>query len=148
MLFRLALATLAPGALTRPGGRPLLARYLGRAEVSRRILDEARAAGVAAIVSDDRSVLADLFYTGRSAGLPFYAAPPAGCAHRGCATDHYEMTHPVPPHLPGDALYVGHVAPACTPDAAPLAPIAPAPGLYLKQPLALFRVPATCWAAR
>lgn len=144
----LPLATLAPMALTGTGGRPLLARYLGRAEVSRRILADARDTGAAAVVSDDRDVLADLFYTGRDAGLPFYAPRPTDCTGNDCFSDHYEMVHPVPPQLPGEALYVGVAAPSCTPDATPLSVIALAPGLYLKAPLRVYRVPATCWAVR
>ncbi|MBI1219442.1 MAG: glycosyltransferase family 39 protein [Rhodobacteraceae bacterium] len=144
----LPLATLAPAALTGPNGRPLLMRYLGRAAVSQRILAVARAAGATAIVAQDRSVLADLFYTGRGAGLPFYATPPADCGDEDCYTDHYEMTHPVPRQLPGDALYVGTAAPACASDAAPLAILTPTPETYLKAPLRLTRVPATCWATR
>lgn len=144
----LPLATLAPEVLTGAGGRALLARYLGRAEVSRRILAAARDTGAVAVVSDDRDVLADLFYTGRDAGLPFYAAHPTGCAGRDCITDHYKMIHPVPSQLPGQALYVGIAAPDCARDAVPLALITPTPALYLKVPLRVYRVPATCWAAR
>lgn len=97
----LPLATVFPEAVVMPNGRPLMARFLGRAEVSRQILDAARRAGIGVVVADDRDLLADLFYTGRDAGIAIYALPPAGRAR-----DHYEMTRPMPADLDGPVLFV------------------------------------------
>ncbi len=143
----LPLATLAPAALTDAKGQPLLARYLGRATTTRAILSEVRAIGATAVVSADRDVLADLFYTGRDAGVPIYAAPPGPCAGDAddCARNHYQMTHPAPQLLPGPALYVGAPAPACVSDP-PVAVLPAAPGTWQKVPLPLYRLPAGCWA--
>lgn len=63
------------------GGKPLLSRYLGRAELSREIIETARAEGLGAVYAFDREILADLFYTGRDMGLSFYAPRPAGRPH-------------------------------------------------------------------
>ena len=141
----LPLATLAPAVLTDATGQPLLARYLGRAETSHAILSEARAIGATAVVAADRDVLADLFYTGRDAGMPIYAAPPGACADDGddCAHNHYQMMHPAPQVLPGPALYVGASAPACVSDP-PVAILPATPGTWQKAPLPLYRLPAGC----
>lgn len=142
----LPLATLAPAALTDAKGRPLLARYLGRADTTRAILAEARATGATAVVSADRDVLADLFYTGRDAGVPVYATPPGPCKGDtdDCPQNQYEMTHPAPVPLPGLALYAGAPAPACVTDP-PVATLPATPGAWRKVPLPLYRLPAGCW---
>ena len=66
-------------------------RYLGRAALSLQIIELARAAGDVPIVADRRDVLADLFYTGRDAGLAIYAPRPEGRPQ-----DHYAQSHPLP----------------------------------------------------
>jgi 4-amino-4-deoxy-L-arabinose transferase-like glycosyltransferase len=67
--------------------RPVMARYLGRADLSRDILRIARETGAAAVVASNRDVLADLHHTGRDAGLPILAAP-----FHGRADNFYEVT--------------------------------------------------------
>jgi 4-amino-4-deoxy-L-arabinose transferase-like glycosyltransferase len=138
--------TLYPRAVVAPNGRPVMARYLGRAEVSREIIAAAKAAGLGAVVASGRGLQADLFYTGRDAGLRFYAPPPAACeADDDCFDDQYQMTHPVPARLPGPALYAGSAPPRC--GGAQIATLAPVPGTWQKAPIGLWRVPADCWAA-
>ena len=139
---------LFPGTVVMPNGRPVMARYLGRAEVSRKIIAEAKAEGLGAVVASGRELQADLFYTGRNAGLSFYAAPPRSCraGDRSCYNDQYQMTHPVPAALPGPVLYA-------TPGGPPpcrgekLQVLQPVPGTWQKAPVTLWQVPGSCWAA-
>jgi lipid A galacturonosyltransferase RgtD len=49
--------------ITLPSGKPVLARYLGRSDLSWNIATAAGRAGTAIIVADNRDILADLFYT-------------------------------------------------------------------------------------
>ncbi len=72
-------------------GKPLLSRYLGQSDLSRSIIAEAKARGAVAIYSDDRAVLADLFYTGAGSGLAFYAPKRAGRP-----LNYYEQNYPLP----------------------------------------------------
>ena len=72
-------------------GKPLLSRYLGQGDLSRSIIAEAKARGAVAVYSDDRAVLADLFYTGAGSGLAFYAPKRAGRP-----LNYYEQTYPLP----------------------------------------------------
>jgi 4-amino-4-deoxy-L-arabinose transferase-like glycosyltransferase len=83
------------------GKGPLLARYLGRADLSRQIVAAAAAAGVEVVVADRRDVLADLFYTGRDSGLRFHARP-----QRGPPRNFYEQMHMLPHGATGRLLLV------------------------------------------
>ena len=60
----------------------------------------AGAPGDVPVVAERRDILADLFYTGRDAGLAVYAPRP-----RGRPRNHYEQTHPLPAGLTGPVLY-------------------------------------------
>ncbi len=60
------------------GGRLVLARHVGQAEVSRWAEDVARAEGLDTIVAPERATLADLVYTLRDSGLAIAAPPPDG----------------------------------------------------------------------
>jgi len=71
-----ALTVLAPWPA--PGGKPLLARYLGRADLSHEIIALAQKSGVGVVMAAEREVLADLFYTGSGSGLVFRAPAPDG----------------------------------------------------------------------
>jgi 4-amino-4-deoxy-L-arabinose transferase-like glycosyltransferase len=134
----LPVLTLVPG--WAPGGEPLMARYLGRADLSRQAIAAARAEWLAAIVSDDRDVLADLFYTGRDAGLAFHAVPPAGRPR-----NFYEQTRALPPETGGAVLLVARDAKGCAAD--PLPAPAVAGGYYAAKGLAFWKVPAACLSA-
>lgn len=139
--------TLWPRAVVAPNGRPVMARYLGRAAVSKKIIVEAKGEGLHAVVAAGRGLQADLFYTGRDAGLTFYAAPPAGCEPlEDCFNDQYQMTHKVPARMPGPALYAGSAPPRCGGDE--LKVLQPVPGTWQKVPVALWRVPQDCWAGK
>jgi len=135
------LASLRAETLTLGQPRPVLSRYIGRHEMSRAILEIARAEGARAIVAGDRDVLADLFYTGRNAGLPIHAVPP-----QGRAPHHYALKHPYRPG-PGPVLLVlraGAPAP-CADRAQALTEIAPEIGAYRRHPQRLSLVPPDCF---
>ncbi|CAM5311071.1 glycosyltransferase family 39 protein [Frigidibacter albus] len=118
----------------------LLSRYIGQAELSRQIIAEAEAEGLHTIVARNRDVLADLFYTGRDAGLSYRAEPQPGRPQH-----HYALKFPLDPGQPGDVLLVSlGDAPDCTP-AAPLQTITPARGNWQGKTITLWRVPAACW---
>lgn len=103
----LPLVTLVPD-LTLGQHRALLYRYLGRADLSEKIVALARTEGNLPVVAANRDILADLFYTGRDTGLAFYAPPPAGRPQ-----NHYEQRHALPPDATGPMLYIGRLPPGC-----------------------------------
>lgn len=135
----LPILTLFP---TYTAGRdtPLLSRYLGLADMSRRIISAAAAAGTSTIVADDRDILADLFYTGRDSGFTFHARPSGGRAE-----NHYEMNYPLPATLASPVLFVSTTPPSC--NGAPVAPSATfnaAIGEYRGTALAAYLINPVC----
>jgi 4-amino-4-deoxy-L-arabinose transferase-like glycosyltransferase len=125
----------------RIGPNLVLARYVGPADVSRRAAEIAADAGVDTLVSDNRALLADFFYTLRDSGLAIYAAPVAGFPPH-----HYAQKHPLPPG-PGDVLFVSRdpEGPDCA-GAAPELVTSWRPELgFLTRDIYAFRVPRACW---
>ena len=123
--------------------RLIAARHVGRAEMSRAIIDTARAEGLDAVVSENRDLLADLFYTGRDSGLRFYALPP-----QGRAPHHYALKYPLPADLAGELLFItkSDAAPACAAGTPARAALSPERGAHRGKTWYLYRVPAECWA--
>ncbi len=117
-------------------GAPLIERQLGRAAMSRQIIAIAHAQDDPPILADNRSVLADLFYTGQSEGLTYYAPRP-----KGRAQNHYEQRYPLPADLTGPLLWITKTAPAC---ATATYPLDPTGGAYRTSGLAAYLVPAGC----
>ncbi|OYU37487.1 MAG: glycosyl transferase [Pseudorhodobacter sp. PARRP1] len=117
-------------------GAPLIERQLGRAAMSRQIIAIAHAQGNPPILADNRSVLADLFYTGQAEGLRYYAPRP-----QGRPDNHYEQSYPLPKGLTGPLLWITKTAPACATASFPLDPTG---GAYRKSGLAAYLVPAEC----
>lgn len=130
----LAVLTLFPDV--GPTDAPLLHRYIGRAKISREIVNLAKAEGVVPVVVGNRNVIADLFYTARGAGLLFYAAPVAGRAMH-----QYQQIYPLPPDLDGPVLLVAQDPPGCKADARQLDVAATA---YEGTGLAAYLVDAAC----
>jgi 4-amino-4-deoxy-L-arabinose transferase-like glycosyltransferase len=124
-------------------GNLVLARWVGQAAASRHAAEIARAEGLDAIVSDSRTLLADMVYTLRDSGLAVYAVPPEGFPQH-----HYAQKHPLPPG-PGEVLYVTRSAdgPECRDAAVQFAEVAswrPELG-FLTRDIHAFRVPRACW---
>jgi 4-amino-4-deoxy-L-arabinose transferase-like glycosyltransferase len=119
-----------------PGGKPVLDRQLGRAAMSEQIIALAKANGDLPVLAEPRDVLADLFYTGRDAGLTFYAPRP-----KGRADNHYEQRYPLPQGLTGRLLLITATPPACAGEALPLDAKG---GAYAKWGLAAYIVEAAC----
>ncbi|MFQ6552238.1 ArnT family glycosyltransferase [Aestuariibius insulae] len=117
----IALAPVFPDALAF-GDRPsLMARYMGRDELSRSILDLADQEGVEAVVASNRDILADLFYTGRDQTIDIYSYDDGG------RPDHfYEQNYAAPAEL-GAHIRIGKRDPGC---GSQLADLSPEDGAY------------------
>ncbi|MBM9593508.1 ArnT family glycosyltransferase [Roseitranquillus sediminis] len=141
-LVSLAVATVAAVPHRLPDGLREVAadRYLGRVALSREIVALAEAQGLDVVVSDNRDVLADLFYTGWGLHLDFRAAPPDGPA-----LTHYARTYPYEGGVE-PVLFVGRRAPACLQGAEPIAAFSPA-GYWEDRGQRAYVVPGDCWAA-
>jgi hypothetical protein len=119
-------------------GAPLLKRWLGQGDLSRSILALAKQTGVP-VYADNRAILADLYYTGRDAGIVVYAPAP-----RGRAESYYEQMWPLPEHYTGELLVVSDHAPDC--GAGPVAPVGvlDASGTWAGKGYQAYRVEARC----
>lgn len=140
----LALPLAATQAETlRFGDRLVLARYVGRDELSRESLALAEAEGAAAIVASSRALLADLHYTGRAGTIAIYAWP-----REGRPRNHYELRYSYPGSAEGPVLAVlgGDAAPPCAPLS--VTALDPGPGAYAGTGFTAALVPANCWSAR
>ena len=104
----LALPILTVFPQTGPQDGPLLARYLGRADLSAQLIAMAQHNGAGVIVADRRDIIADLFYTGRDTGLKFYTLRPLGRPD-----NHYEQIYPAPADLTEPFVYIGNRPPTC-----------------------------------
>lgn len=87
---------------------PLISRQLGREAMSQQILAVSKAEGSLPIYADNRDVLADLFYTGRDAGVAIYAPRPVGRSQ-----NHYEQRYPLPQGLTGRLVVVSETPTDC-----------------------------------
>ena len=119
-------------------GTPLLARQLGRADLSQQIIALSVKAGGIPIYADSRDVLADLFYTGRDAGLTIYAPRP-----KDRARNHYEQRYPLPLDFAGQVLVVTAKAMDC-PQPVKAAALQTEGGAYDGDGLVAYLVDAGC----
>ncbi|MEX5728059.1 4-amino-4-deoxy-L-arabinose transferase-like glycosyltransferase [Rhodovulum iodosum] len=123
---------------------PATARYMGRSALSTDIMTAARAEGSGTVIAESRQILADLFYTGRDSGVSIFSVPPEGRPE-----SHYALKYPFPGgEAPVILALTGAAPPDCTPDAAPVARIAPASGAYRGKTVSLYLVPGDCWTDR
>jgi 4-amino-4-deoxy-L-arabinose transferase-like glycosyltransferase len=124
-------------------GNLVLARYVGQGDLSRRAGEVAKAEALDTVVSGDRQILADLFYTLRDSGLRIYSEPVSGFPPH-----HYAQKHPLPPG-PGEVLYISRSAdgPVCrTSGLAPEQVASWRPELgFMTQEIRAFRVSRRCW---
>jgi 4-amino-4-deoxy-L-arabinose transferase-like glycosyltransferase len=119
-------------------GDPPMMRYVGRAALSEELLSYSRQHGGVPIYAESRDVLADLFYTGRDSGIPFYAPRPGERAR-----NHYEQAHALPTDIGGPLVYVSRQAPTCASLAEP-APVGRAEGAYARLGLSAYLVEGAC----
>lgn len=125
------------------GDELVLRRYVGQAAVSRHAAEIAKAEGLDTLVSGNRAMLADFFYTLRDSGLEIRAVPVEGFPPH-----HYAQKHPLTPG-PGDVLLITRddEAPECL-DAAEVprevARWTPADG-FVTDEIRAFRVHRACW---
>lgn len=135
-------ATQATSWTAGDSGRLLMRRYVGRTELSERILAEARARGVHDIVSPNREVLADLFYTAKGSGLAIFAEPVEGRPPH-----FYAQRHAYPKGRAAPLLYVSLTGapPPCAGDG-PVASWTPAAGAYAGHTVQLFLRGPDCWS--
>ncbi len=133
----LPLATVLGPALSWHG-QPLLARYLGRAEMSRQIIDAAAAAGLDTVVAGNRDILADLFYTGRDSGLSFRSTPPEGRA-----PNHYALRYPFAGGS-AEVLFVAAADQTVCAAAERIGTVDAATGAWHGRPMALWKLPGDC----
>lgn len=131
-----ALTVLAPWPA--PGGKPLLNRYLGRTELSRRILALATAEGVP-VYTNDRDILADLFYTGRDAGVTIYAPRPVGRP-----MNYYEQNFPLPDGFAGRILVIRRSPIDCGAGPVPPAGMLNGSGTWEGKGVTPYVVPGEC----
>lgn len=127
-------------AITAPfpesDGRPLLARYLGRHDLSRQVIAKAGRLGVPAILATERDILADLYYVGRDAGIAIYASPP-----NGRPDSYYEQNFPLPPGH-GEVMLVAKSAPDCA--GKPVGELDTKGGAYHGRKLSVWLLPEGC----
>ncbi|MBV1868234.1 MAG: glycosyltransferase family 39 protein [Marinosulfonomonas sp.] len=121
--------------------QPVLARYLGRDEISREILDLAETYPGAAIVAKNRDILADLFLTGHGRDALILSVPP-----NGRAKNYYQQNYPLKPHSAPFALYVTtkRQVMCTTGSARQIATIKTDKTAYADQTLRVFRVSGAC----
>lgn len=130
---------LAPG-LTLGRDRPILARYLGRSDLSRQIIAVADQAGLTTVVAANRDILADLFHTGRGSGMTFRAIPPDGRPQ-----NFYEQTLALPPDQTGRVLVILTAPPDCGTGPVPaIATFDTTRGAYARFRLAAYVLEAAC----
>ncbi|MFT3688116.1 ArnT family glycosyltransferase [Paenirhodobacter sp.] len=122
-------------------GKPALNRYLGRAELSRRILALAQAEDVP-VYASDRDILADLFYIGRDAGVTVYA-PRA----EGRPRNYYEQNFPLPEGFDGRILVIRRGPMDCGQGDVPPAGILNASGVWAGKNITPYIVTGDCLAA-
>ncbi|MEO1548877.1 MAG: hypothetical protein AAFR93_00425 [Pseudomonadota bacterium] len=121
--------------------RLVLERYVGRADMTAFIGLTARQNDLNTIVSDNRDLLADLFYRKDQLGLEVFAIPP-----RSRAKNHYALKFPRPTPYPLPYLFVSREGrvPPCDAVIRELGRITPERGAYRGDTFVLSRVPAGC----
>lgn len=123
-------------------GAPLAKRYLGRAEMSTWILALAKAEGVP-VYAEDRSILADLFYTGRESGVTVYAPHRAGRP-----MSYYEQNFALPDDYTGPLLVIRSAPLDCGTGNLPPAGLLNGSGTWEGKGITPYLAPAECVRAK
>lgn len=101
LLLALPIMTLVPEKIIL-NDKPLLSRYLGRSDMAGQIFAAADKAEVAALLSEDRSILADLFfYSDRNGNTPIFSTP-----YDGRVRHYFAQTFPLPTTFSGPVLFI------------------------------------------
>jgi 4-amino-4-deoxy-L-arabinose transferase-like glycosyltransferase len=123
-----------------PDGKEALERFLGRSEVSRKAADLAQKSGTDVIVSDNRDIIADLYYTLRGQPVRIYARPPEGFPK-----SYYEQQFPLPAGLTGNVLLMTRKPLTCSTETPELVETwTPGHGYYRARPLYAYKVSPGC----
>ncbi|MFQ6548148.1 ArnT family glycosyltransferase [Aestuariibius sp. 2305UL40-4] len=131
----IAIAPIVPDSLRWGDGDSLMARYMGRDEVSLAILDLAEQEGLDVIVASNRDILADLFYTARDSEVTIYAESDGG------RPDHfYEQTRAEPDDL-GRHIRIVSRDPNC---GVQIADLSPDEGAYAGDSILAYWVEGPC----
>lgn len=130
------LIVLAPWPMK--GESALLSRYLGRHALSESALAVATQMQLP-LVSNNRDVLADLFYTGRDAGVEIYAVPEPGRP-----SSYYAQNFALPDGMSGEVLVIwtGKSVPCAAEEVAGLA----VAGVWTGKKIALWKTDAACFS--
>ncbi len=127
-----------------PNGDLVMKRYVGRSIVSLEIADIATAAKLPDIVTSDRAILADLFYTLRDKPFHIYARN-----FGGFPKNYYEQDFSLPADLTGPVLFIDSDPLTCPEGQAELIKSwAPPFGDMKGTTLHAYRVPASCLAPK
>lgn len=137
------LAAIFANQLVLPNGTEVMKRYLGRSAVSREAADLARQAGTGILVSDNRDMLADMYYTLRDEPLKIYARPPAGAPD-----NYYEQTFALPADVSEDVLFVTTQPFDCAETPQTIKSWQPSGGYYRGKVIYAYKAKASCVAAR
>ncbi|WP_424933934.1 ArnT family glycosyltransferase [Amaricoccus macauensis] len=121
-------------------GNLLMDRYIGMRAVSERAATIAEREGLDTLVSENRAILADFFYTLKGSDLALYSEPPEGFPKH-----HYAQSHPLP-REGGEVLYISKKAkpPARCAEAEPIETWEATEGFFVGT-LGAFRLPRSCW---
>ncbi|CUX37450.1 MULTISPECIES: glycosyltransferase family 39 protein [Agrobacterium] len=138
----LPLMTIAGTELRLPKGELAMARYLGRSELVSTGLSRAREAGADAIVANDRSILAELFYQLRDEKQVLTRALP----ETGVPSSHYALLYPLKSGEAKNPLFLASAdgLPACLAGEAPVARWTAGPGFLEGREIGLWRLPPQC----
>lgn len=124
------------------GHKPALARYLGREEMSTRILALAIADNVP-VYSSDRDILADLFFTGRDKGVTIYAPRPEGRP-----ANYYEQNFALPEDFSGNILVIRRDPITCDGVPVPPAGVLNGSGTWAGKGVTPYLINEACLAAQ
>ncbi|MVA78969.1 phospholipid carrier-dependent glycosyltransferase [Agrobacterium vitis] len=135
------LLTAFPQDVTTPKGQSVLARYLGRTDLSWAIATTAARTGTATIVADNRDILADLFHTLRDEPFAIKARTAGGFPR-----NYYEQEFPLTSALGTETvLYVTGANVTCHGAVVdPVADLTPKDGYLIGRKLKAYAISASC----
>ena len=138
----LPLLTIVGTGLRLPNGKLAMARYLGSSELVSTGLSRAREAGADAIVANDRSILAELFYQLRDEKQMLTRALP----ETGVPSSHYALLYPLKPGEAKNPLFLTSAdgLSACLAGEEPVAHWTAGPGFVEGREIGLWRLPPQC----